>query len=475
MRSAGWLTLVSVLRPMSLMAIPSGPSVLEVDFSRPIGQVRPLQGMNGGPIACGEMVDLSQRHRELGIPLMRLHDCHWPNPDVVDIHVVFPRVDADPALPESYDFSRTDDYIQSILDTGARIVYRLGESIEHGKKKYHVHPPPSPEKWAAICEGIVRHYRQGWAGGLRHDIRYWEVWNEPENRPAMWTGSDEDYFRLYEATSRALKSRFPEIKVGGPAVGAPGKVEGGVLKPSPFLAGFLARVKDRSLPLDFFSWHRYSDDPFSFAEEARAVRRHLDGLGLRGTECHLNEWNYLPGNDWGPILLGGQGLAREKCYAEMGGPRGAAFVACALISLEDSPVDMANFYRSDIDGFGLFTSHGVPKKVFHAFRAFRALTDLPARAEVRGGEPGRLAVCAGMDRERSQGTVLVSSFSSPAERITLRLQGLPWPGPAAFEASVVDAERDLEVVERGELPSPDLVYSRDLKAPSVLLLSLRRP
>ena len=59
-----------------------------------------------------------------------------------------------------------------------------------------MHPPADAAKWAAICVGIIRHYNEGWANGFHHGIRYWEIWNEPENRPAMWTGTDEDYLAL---------------------------------------------------------------------------------------------------------------------------------------------------------------------------------------------------------------------------------------------------------------------------------------
>jgi xylan 1,4-beta-xylosidase len=150
-----------------------------VDSSQTAGVLRPLHGVNSGPLCAGDTLDLSAYHRQAGFPLVRLHDCHWPNADVVDIHVIFPDFLADPRLPQSYDFRRTDDYLRSILATGAKIVFRLGESIEHTKRKYHVHPPADPDKWADICLGIVRHYNDGWADGFRHDIRYWEIWNEP--------------------------------------------------------------------------------------------------------------------------------------------------------------------------------------------------------------------------------------------------------------------------------------------------------
>src|SRR6516162_883250 len=75
---------------------------VRVDASRTVGTFRPLHGFNNGPLDVGGTVDLSAYHRALGVPLVRLHDAHWPNPDVVDVHVVFPDQNADPARRESY-------------------------------------------------------------------------------------------------------------------------------------------------------------------------------------------------------------------------------------------------------------------------------------------------------------------------------------------------------------------------------------
>src|SRR4051812_14689569 len=63
---------------------------INVDCAKTIGTIRPLHGGNSGPLNYGDLVDLTKYHKELKIPFTRLHDCHWPNPDVVDIHVVFP-------------------------------------------------------------------------------------------------------------------------------------------------------------------------------------------------------------------------------------------------------------------------------------------------------------------------------------------------------------------------------------------------
>src|SRR5678815_3480792 len=92
---------------------------LFADFSVESGRIRALHGINKGPLAPGGLVDVLREHKELGVPFARLHDCGWPNPYVVDHHVVFPNPDADPALPESYDFRLTDEYIDAVRKAGA--------------------------------------------------------------------------------------------------------------------------------------------------------------------------------------------------------------------------------------------------------------------------------------------------------------------------------------------------------------------
>ena len=440
---------------------------VRVDCAQSAGTVRALHGVNNGPLNFGEVVDLSAYYRQAAFPLARLHDCEWPDPDFVDVHTIFPDLRADPNRPESYRFARTDAYVQAIVDAGVGIVYRLGESIEMTKRKYHVHPPADYSKWAAACVGIVRHYNEGWAGGFRHAIDYWEIWNEPENRPNMWSGSDEDYFRLYAAAARAIKARFPKLKVGGPSVGATGELVDGRLKPTEFVQGFLEYCRKQELPLDFFSWHTYCDDPRVFAGKAHAVRKLLDEHGFRKTESHLNEWNYLPRNDWGPLSVAGQGLRRQRCFEEIGGAPGAAFVAETLIRLQDSPLDMANYYSGDTNLFGLFNRYGAPRKTFHAMRAFRMLLDTPARVKASGQGADPPAVCAGLNKARTELTILAANFRSAEKQLLLRVEHLPWKGPTRWEVLAVDAERDLVRVRSGAASAGDLRLDVAFEPPCV--------
>ena len=86
------------------------------------------------------------------------------------------------------------------------------------------------------------------------EVRTWrvEVWNEPcDSCGGFWSGSQADYFTLYNYTARAVKSVDALIPVGGPASYYLGWITDG---------SFLGYVRNHSVPLDFLSSHLYPDD-----------------------------------------------------------------------------------------------------------------------------------------------------------------------------------------------------------------------
>ncbi len=459
-----------VMAVMLPLATAAQPLKLRVDFSRTNGIVRPLHGLNKGTLALGGMIDVAPQVRELAPPLTRLHDCQWPYPEVVDIHAVFRNAGADPKDPSSYDWALTDAYLAAIQPTGAGIVYRLGESIEHGPVKRFVHPPADPGRWAAVCLGIIRHYNEGWSKGYHYNIRYWEIWNEPENRPAMWSGSDEDYLKLYETAARAIKQHYPDLKVGGPALGYYGQFEAGRFVPSEFVTNFLVRCRRDVVPLDFFSWHCYTADPAELNTRARAIRQFLNGKGFEKTESHLNEWNYLPGNSWEAFSKSATPVLRRGFYERMSGAEGAAFVATALSELEDAPVDVCNFYHGETGAFGLFDEYGAPNRVFYALRAFSQLSRLGNRVVTEGAVPGKLGLLAAKDNEDGKAAVLIGNFHCEQGLFELALAGLP--RATEYSIWVTDRVRAFEKASQGTLgPGGKLVL--ELPSSGVAMVELR--
>lgn len=452
---------------------------LRIDFTTPAGVLRPLHGVNKGPLAAGGLVDVIAAHRELGIPLTRLHDCHWPVPDVVDMHVVFPDARADPTRPESYDFRMTDEYIASVLATGSKILYRLGETIEHTPVKRFVHPPQDATRWAAAAIGIIRHYNEGWADGFHYDIRHWEIWNEPENQPTMWTGTNEQFFDFYGVAARAIKAAFPKLMVGGPGIGITGDLIQGDLKPSVFLTGFLERCRRDSLPLDFLSWHCYSSssNPQELPLRAHGIRKLMNQYGFQGAESYLDEWRNIPDYDWAPLSRSAQPLVRQNWYARMFGAESAAYIVAVLLGLQDAPVEAANFFHGELGGFGMFDESGVPLKNYYGMLAFRRLLDTPQRALIQGLIPKGVAVGAGRAANEDSVAILISSYGQTLNAgvqnpLRLKMQGLRWPNPVVRTIHVVDAQHDL-------VPTPDKAQLQagntleiTLSTPSVALITL---
>lgn len=127
--------------------------------------------------------------------------------------------------------------------------YRLGSKIEHWKKKYNTIMPKDFNKWAIICEHIIMHYTEGWANGFRYDIEYWEIWNEPDldaddsTNKRNWSGTANDFYELYRITLSHLKSRFPHLKIGGPAVASASP------RHSDWIRGLFSRLETKP---DFF-------------------------------------------------------------------------------------------------------------------------------------------------------------------------------------------------------------------------------
>ena len=80
----------------------------------------------------------------------------------------------------------------------------------------------------------------------------------------FFVGSQKDYFRLYEATVRAIKEVNPNLRVGGPSTSA-----------CLWLEEFLAFCKENDVPCDFVSTHHYPGDAFGNFINLRNVKQML--------------------------------------------------------------------------------------------------------------------------------------------------------------------------------------------------------
>lgn len=445
---------------------------VSINMNKQISTIRPLHGGNIGPVGYRSTLDFTKYFKKCKIPLIRLHDVPWFGANAVDISTIFKDFDADPSNPNNYDFRKTDDYIASIIKTGSDIIYRLGESIEYTPRKYNVNPPKDFKKWAIICKHIIMHYNEGWDNGFHYNIKYWEIWNEPNNQPRCWTGTNEQFFKLYEIAAKTLKKNFPNLKIGGPAVGAAAVIKEGKVQVYGFTDEFLHYCKENSVPLDFFSWHNYNSNPWEMARLSNYTRNILDQYGFPNTESIFDEWNYIPPPSFGGKIQ--QGAHRAEWYAEQSSVRGAAFIADVLMLLQDQPVDAANLYTVSYGIYALFSYMGVPHKSYYGFQAFSDLVNnTPIRLETSYNRKDSLVICTGTNKEKSKVAILVSNFSSQMRKVSFKLDNNFLVDRINYRVYAVDEIHNFsEIKNHGINGGRYIELMANIQGPSVVLLEL---
>ncbi len=341
-----------------------------VDFATRIGKMKPMHSTNNGPVykfAADQRVTNLDAFREAGIPYARNHDAAffatYGGEHIVDVNFIFRDFDADPYDPASYDFVLTDEYFRVIELSGAKVFYRLGSKIEHWKKKYNTLPPRDFKKWAVICEHIIKHYCYGWADGFHMDIEYWEIWNEPDldaddsPNKRCWGGTAKQFYELFRIALDHLKTTFPELKIGGPAIAHVGNGN--------WLRGLIASLGD--IKPDFISWHVYGATVEKVRDQIRKVRAILDENGLQNCESILNEWNYVTG--WG----GDDWIYSLK---QMKNHKGAAFIAATMLMSQSEALDNLMYYDARPGGMnGMFCTDmiSIILKGYYPFYMFNKL------------------------------------------------------------------------------------------------------
>ena len=397
---------MKTLKPIltSLLAVASIYSLsaqVVVDANEVVGKIKVMNAVNNGPQVAGstQIRGNALAYKQAEFSYARLHDAPiaWKWAHTVDISCVFPDFSADEKDPKSYDFTLTDKLIKEIYDSGTKVFYRLGQSIEHWPKKYGVIPPADFKKWARICEHIIRHYNEGWNNGFHYNIEYWEIWNEPDygtNKPnfsieksATWAGTEEEFFRFYEIVANHLNKLFPELKIGGPALAS---------RPD-WADRFLAYMAKHKVEMDFFSYHRYFGKIEKGLERTYAVKNALDKHGYSDIELIFNEWNYLA--NWNDEFV--HTIEVVNSY------KGAAYAAAAMQTFQDTPVTMMMYYDARpgtaFNGlFDLYTSK--PRHAYYAFYSWTKLRRLGTQVKANVGglkdfyataaksEDGRLAL-----------------------------------------------------------------------------------
>lgn len=351
-------------------------SELRIVVGEPEGGIRPLLGVNTGPrmlLRGGGEQDFTDAYRRLGVRQIRTHDFYGP----LDMATIYPDQRADPRQPSSFFFEDSDRFFDSIIAGGFEPYLRIGDSWNAAERypRPRRRAPLQLDHWVEAVVTVVRHYEARSQGRLR----YVEIWNEPDVR-VFWDASPEAFCELYVRAARAVTAACPGLKVGGPGFALTGyeRPQG-----REFVRMFLEQARRAGEPLDFLSWHIYSNDPRDYAAAARFYRGMLDRFGFARSESHLTEFHT---DERRPV----RGLSTVAIRAEA---PGAAILTAGWIAAQMEGVAAAFVYRGadpdtrKPDFYGLLLGDERPKKTAVAFSLWARFRECRERLAVSGPSP----------------------------------------------------------------------------------------
>lgn len=241
----------------------------------------------------------------------------------------------------------------------------------------NVTPPKNYEKWAGLVKDLTEHFTERY-GAEEVKTWYFEVWNEPNLSPGFWTGTQEDYFKLYRYAAQAVKSVNKAYRVGGPGTA------GAAWEPE-----MIAYCHKNKVPIDFVSTHsygvkqgfldEYGNSGTVLAKEEGAVsgdvlqsRKEIAGSPMPDLELHYTEWSasYTPAD---PV---------HDSY------HSASYVLQKMKQVGNAANSMSYWVFTDIfeepgprftpfhGGFGMLNTQGINKPVFYSYQFLNRLGNI---------------------------------------------------------------------------------------------------
>lgn len=336
-------------------------------FKQVVGAGRAAEGLRSDWLR-----DLILVHRECGFKYIRFHGLLQDEMGVYR---------EDKQGRPIYNFQYIDALYDAILAADMKPFVELSfmpQALASGNKtifwwKGNVTPPNSYDKWAELIKALVAHWTERYGAA---EVKEWlfEVWNEP-NLDGFWSGSQAEYFKLYEITARAIKSVSQDYRVGGPATAEHAWITETI--------DFAARSK---APLDFISTHEYGvkgvgvdengsqrlfldPSPDAMIKPVRESRQRIKSSALPALPLHYTEWStsYSPRDPVHDSYISAPYIL-SKLKGTEGFAASMSYWTFTDIFEENGPVP-SPFHG----GFGLINFQGLRKPAFYAYQFLQRL------------------------------------------------------------------------------------------------------
>lgn len=449
-----------------------------VDFQNQTGEIKDILGVNRGP---------SHRdagYMDAGISMIRTHDYHdafdyamysqfWYF-DSINNEFTTINEDFEPDNPTHYNWFATDSVIANFDEINCDIYFRLGTSYPN--ENYVIQPADPPldpdglnfTNFAELCKRTVMHCNGDWSNGLNKDIRYWEIWNEPEG--LFWNGTPLQFFSMYKTARDSIKSFDPDLKVGALSALPTTTLE----IDTTYSSGFFNWLQANNSSIDFYSWHIYGiQNPYALMELAQNMRTNLDEHGFTEAESHVTEIN----NNLEPWL---------PQFTDS--PEGCAYYASHYITAQMAPVDKLFWYTGV--GFFHYDTSGMANLTWSAYamKSFKYLRDeTPIQIYSNGNEvidghwetdTTNFMALAGKSSDDKKLYILVSNYNSNYQDYNIEIQNLPWNSNDEIEITrnIIKGPNDkfTEIKNYQTGSSTMNLMVNSMPAPSMILLRIKR-
>ena len=195
-------------------------------------------------------------------------------------------------LDGTYNWTKIDRYINSFHETGSSIVaaFCLKPPLLFPEIDERIIFPNDQTAWEKMVEDIARRYI--------NIVTHWEIGNETDigevgGCPYL-IFNDDQYNQFYKITAAALQHGNPKAKIGGSASSL--ALEGSQL---PSLIEF---CRKGHAPLDFISWHVYSDDPKVHVSIIHRYKKLLENWPGQKPESYVTEWSVSFPSETGSVV-----------------------------------------------------------------------------------------------------------------------------------------------------------------------------
>ncbi len=397
--------------PVSGTAAPDGDAAVEVrvDAAEVVGRLhrpwRPMIGsehlslmlsedeVGGRPIGAELTEALRRTHVELGVETVRAHAI------LCDDLGVYREVDGEPV----HDFSGVDRVYDALLATGLRPVVELSYmprdlASDPSRTVFAyeaiISPPRDWDRWADLVTALTVHLVDRYGLEEVRDRWSFEVWNEA-NLDVFWSGSKQEYLRLYDVTVAAVRKVDERLVVGGPSSAAAQWVE-----------ALLGHAEQTGAPVDFVSTHTYGSPPL----DLRPI------LARHGREDARIWWT-----EWGPgsqhfHLVGDSVFAATFLLDGMASSMGRLDALSHWVA-SDHFEELGRPQRLGHGGFGLLTVGNLRKPRWWALALLDRLGDERLAVTASGDGGGGLVSALAARRADGELGVLVWSSSLDQSRI----------------------------------------------------------